>query len=52
MVTIVQTLVDTLALVLDVRMYVTVLGIYVTTKLGAVYLKVRLKKQIFKLIVM
>lgn len=39
MVTIVQTLADTLALVIDVRMYVTVLRICVTTKLDAVYLK-------------
>lgn len=52
MVTIVQTLADILALVIDVRMYVTVLRICVTTKLDAVYLKVRLKKQIFKLNVM
>lgn len=41
MITIVQQLADTLALVIDVSVNVTVFGTSVTSKLDAVFLKVR-----------
>lgn len=52
LVTIVQNPADILALVIDVSMYVTVLRISATTKLDAVSLKLRQKKQIITFIVM